>query len=46
LCAAAEGAVQVERCALTSSPSTRAACCLDDLVDALVAELEGVREFA
>jgi hypothetical protein len=46
LCAAAEGAVQVDRCALSSSPSARAACRLDDLVDALVAELEGVRELA
>jgi hypothetical protein len=46
LCAAAEGAVQLERWTLSSSPSARAACRLDDLVDALVAELEGVREFA
>jgi hypothetical protein len=46
LCAAAEGAVQLKRWAVSSSPSARAACRLDDLVDALVAELERVRKFA
>jgi hypothetical protein len=46
LWSAAEGAGQLERCAIPSPPSTRTSCCFDDLVDALVAELESFGEFA